>query len=226
MDHTRARIVRKNEVLIENTKSISQVLTDFCQNTSGHGFQYWVSASTYFERTLWVCIVACGFTFASIMVSSALSHWFKNPSSVAIRTFSKPAREVEFPAITICNEKGFDVGEYIRAVFDNFQYKCEKDYNCNETELLRSHFPAYFDKDVLNSSGSIVSFTPGIVTLYTKCKYGISFKLWTFDKFTKFHPSPSNLQNMEANQDCVDLKNSLLPHLVIPMVMANQGSVG
>ena len=85
MDHTRARRVRKKKVLFENTKSISQVLTDFCQNTSGHGFQYWVSASTYFERILWICIVACGFTFASIMVSSALSHWFKNPSSVAIR---------------------------------------------------------------------------------------------------------------------------------------------
>lgn len=135
---------RKKKVFIKNVRSLPQVFSDFCQNTSAHGFQYWVSTGSLVERLLWIVIVACGFTFASIMVHSAVTHWSNNPSSVAIKTFSKPANELPFPAITICNEHAFDVGQYLRAVFDNFQYSCDKGYNCHRTELLRSHFPGYF----------------------------------------------------------------------------------
>ena len=131
----------------ENVKSLRHVFSDFCQNTSAHGFQYWVSAGSLPERLLWITIVGCGFTFAFILVRSAMNQWFKNPSSVDIKTFSRSANEVPYPAITICNENGFDfdVGQYIRAVFDNFEYSCFKGegHNCNKAELLRSHFPGY-----------------------------------------------------------------------------------
>ena len=147
MEHEGRGRKRKKTVFSENAKSLPQVFSDFCQNTSAHGFQYWVSAGSLLERLLWISIVASGFTIAFLMVRSALSHWINNPSSVDIRTFSKPANELPFPAITVCNEHGFDVGQYIRAVFDNFQHSCVKGYNCNETELLRSHFPGYFGPD-------------------------------------------------------------------------------
>lgn len=126
-------------------KTLRQVLTDFCQNTSAHGFQYWVSSDSYFERLLWVAIVAFGFSTAYLLVQSVTSHWIHNPTSVAIKTLSKPANEVPYPAITICNENGFDIGQYIRAVFDNFEYTCSKGdrHDCGKTELLRSHFPGY-----------------------------------------------------------------------------------
>ena len=123
-------------------ESLIQVLSDYCKNTSAHGFQYWISSSSGLERLLWIAIVIAGFTSASVMVSSAIQHWIEFPTTVAIKTFSLPANDVPYPAITICNQNGYDVGEYLRAVFDNFQYKCDCN-ECKETELLRSHFPAF-----------------------------------------------------------------------------------
>ena len=57
---------KKKKVVIENVRSLPQVFSDFCQNTSGHGFQYWVSAGSFFERLLWIGIVVSGFTIASL----------------------------------------------------------------------------------------------------------------------------------------------------------------
>ena len=57
-------------------------------------------------------------------------------------------REVPYPAITICNPNGYDVGEYIRAVFDNFEFSCESGTDgCNKSRLLRADFPGYSSKD-------------------------------------------------------------------------------
>ena len=124
--------------------SIVQVLSDYCQNTTIHGIQYWISAGTVVERVLWVGIVCIGFATAFTLVSSAIQHWIDVPSKVTITTFSMPATEVPYPAITICNKNGKNVGEYLRAVFDNFQYACsEYGGDCEKTKLLRSHFPTY-----------------------------------------------------------------------------------
>ena len=42
------------------------------------------------------------------------------------------------------NPNGYDVGEYIRAVFDNFEYSCTSNSEeCKKSELLRAHFPGW-----------------------------------------------------------------------------------
>ena len=126
----------------QNGQSLSQVLKDFCRNTSAHGFHYWVSAGSYIERLFWVAVVMSGFVIASTMVSSVITHWNNHPTDVAVKTFSMPAGGVEYPAITICNQNGYDTTEYLRAVFDNFQYACDGE-DCKDSELLRSHFRTY-----------------------------------------------------------------------------------
>ena len=65
-------------------------------------------------------------------------------------------REVPYPAITICNPNGHDVGEYIRAVFDNFEYSCESD-KCEKSRLLRTDFPGFSSE-----SGAAVSNFHGV----------------------------------------------------------------
>ena len=135
------KVPKKKERL---SSSFAQVLSDYCQSTTIHGLQYWISAGTLAERILWIGIVCTGFASAFTLVSSAIRHWIEVPSKVAITTFSMPATQVHYPAITICNQNGNDVGEYLRAVFDNFQYACtEHSGDCERTQLLRSHFPAY-----------------------------------------------------------------------------------
>ena len=60
---------------------------------------------------------------------------------MSIETFSLPATSLAYPAITVCNGYRYDVGEYIRAVYNNFESKCSvKEDNCNATKYLRSHF--------------------------------------------------------------------------------------
>ena len=97
--------------------TIVQVLSDYCKNTTIHGLQYWVSTGTVVEQILWVGIVFIGFVTAFTMVSSAIKHWIDVPSKVTITTFSMPATKVHYPAITICNPNGNNVGEYIRNIF-------------------------------------------------------------------------------------------------------------
>ena len=48
----------------------SQILFEFCQETSGHGIQYWVSARSTVEKVSWVIVVLIGFVTASMMVSN------------------------------------------------------------------------------------------------------------------------------------------------------------
>ena len=132
-----------------------QVLTDYCANTTGHGFQYWFSAGTTLERAFWVVVVFIGLLLGLVMVSAALKNWSDNPEKVAIKTFSKPAREVPYPAITICNPKGYDVGEYIRAIFDNFEFSCEKGKCDSSPGSLRADFPGFSSE-----SGALVNHIP------------------------------------------------------------------
>ncbi len=62
---------------------------------------------------------------------------------VSIETFSLPATDLHYPAITVCKTSPYDVGEYLRAVYDNFQMECCATGN-EDTQLLREHFPGFF----------------------------------------------------------------------------------
>ena len=49
-----------DEPSIITVSSCSQVLSDYCANTTGHGFQYWFSAGSTLERAFWVVVVFIG----------------------------------------------------------------------------------------------------------------------------------------------------------------------
>ena len=64
-------------------------------------------------------------------------------SEVGIERFTLPVTELPYPAITVCKKNGlYDPGEYLRAVFNQFQYAYSKDDegSCNKTASLRSHY--------------------------------------------------------------------------------------
>ncbi len=64
-------------------------------------------------------------------------------------SFSSPATELFYPAISICKRHKYDTGEYLRAVFDNYQYAstCKGSAECNATEALRKNFAFYVHTD-------------------------------------------------------------------------------
>ncbi len=63
---------------------------------------------------------------------------------VGIETFSFPVTDLHHPAITVCKSDRFDAGEYVRAVYDNFEYRCKGSRgssSCGKRKLLQEHFP-------------------------------------------------------------------------------------
>ena len=106
--------------------------------------------------------MASGFICAFLLVTSSVNEWINNPTGirrmsfnlakiiilltifleVEISTFSLPVTTLQYPAITICKENGFyDVGEYIRLVFNQFRYVCiQGNESCNDTALLKNHY--------------------------------------------------------------------------------------
>ena len=62
---------------------------------------------------------------------------------MGIESFTLSVTELPYPAITICKKKGlYDPGEYLRAVFNQFQYAYRKNDkgSCIDTATLRSHY--------------------------------------------------------------------------------------
>jgi hypothetical protein len=52
-------------------------------------------------------------------------------------------QEVDFPAVTLCNPKGQDTGEYVRAVFNNFVFLEKK--VANKSSRLKELFKPFMD---------------------------------------------------------------------------------
>ncbi len=83
-------------------------------------------------------------------------------TEVILDNFSSAPTDLAMPAITVCKSSKYDVGEYLRAVFDNFEYACEwnektmRENNCTGSGLLRKHFKALttdrFDLDGNNDN--------------------------------------------------------------------------
>ena len=62
---------------------------------------------------------------------------------MGIETFTLSVTELPYPAVTICKKNGlYDPGEYLRAVFNQFQYAYRKDEagSCEKTADLRDHY--------------------------------------------------------------------------------------
>ena len=54
------------------------------------------------------------------------------PTHVRIETFDHPATNLLYPAVTICKKHNYDVAEYLRFIFDNF--------DASQDLLLQDHF--------------------------------------------------------------------------------------
>jgi hypothetical protein len=54
-------------------------------------------------------------------------------------------QEVDFPAVTFCNPRGLDVGEYVRAIFNNFMF-LEKKTTKKGSYRLKKMFTKFLDK--------------------------------------------------------------------------------
>ena len=140
----------------------------YCEVCTPHGFSYWVSSKRTGEKLFWIGVVLLCFTGSSYFIKTALEDWNNNPTQTTINALGIPITSLDHPAITICKPNGiYDIGEYLRAVFNNFQFTCksEKDSeSCQAVNLLRSQYSAYSDQNQ-TKPGNLVSTSYSIFLL-------------------------------------------------------------
>jgi hypothetical protein len=54
------------------TSTLLSTGREYCNNTSIHGYGYWISSSNICERVFWVTIVLIGFSFSGYIVKAAV----------------------------------------------------------------------------------------------------------------------------------------------------------
>ena len=74
----------------KDTKSVLKAnATAYCETSSIHGFEYWVTADNRFERLCWVVIVTVFFTCAAFIIAASFKEWREKPGIVVIQSFSE-----------------------------------------------------------------------------------------------------------------------------------------
>ena len=82
--HTKAQEIQKEKKNIVLSNAI-----EYCENTTIHGFSYWVSCESLPQKLFWVATVVAGLFCACLINSSAVQGWIDKPATTVIQTFSK-----------------------------------------------------------------------------------------------------------------------------------------
>ncbi len=61
----------------------------YCEETTLHGFAYFVKAPRLVERILWVAVVIGFATYAGHIIGIAIKDWNEHPTATYIQTYSK-----------------------------------------------------------------------------------------------------------------------------------------
>ena len=119
---------------------------EYCEVSTLHGFSYWLSKRTV-DKLFWVGVVFVCFASSGYFLKTAIEDWRENPIQTTINALGIPITNLDHPAVTICKPNGiYDIGEYLRAVFNNFQFSCKFERgseSCKSPNLVRSHYSTY-----------------------------------------------------------------------------------
>lgn len=96
---------------------IKDTYSEFCANTSIHGFQYFGQHRPWKEIFFWIVVFVVSIYFCSSMIVKVYVKWYETPVIVTLSEKSTPIWNIPFPAITICPEtkRGLnETGGYFR----------------------------------------------------------------------------------------------------------------
>lgn len=81
---------------------INEMIREFCENTSFHGFSEWYRAQNVFMKTLWVIIISCSLIGTSYEVFNVINDYRRAPTST-VYEFETPDDGLIFPQVLLCN---------------------------------------------------------------------------------------------------------------------------
>jgi hypothetical protein len=65
---------------------------------------------------------------------------------------SQSVQEVDFPSVTICNQRGHDAGEYVRSIFNNFAFLERVGRENGSSARLQKMFQPFLDRVTVSGS--------------------------------------------------------------------------
>lgn len=175
---------------------IKDTYSEFCANTSIHGFQYFGQHRPWKEIFFWIVVFVVSIYFCSSMIVKVYVKWYETPVIVTLSEKSTPIWNIPFPAITICPEtkRGLnETGGYFRyfSVQTIFSY----------SPMILTPVPSYLElmgrlKNYLNNNQRFdVNFTSSdlvdILTLLHLCEVETNISIPTFE-----HPPIDIIHNL------------------------------
>lgn len=98
-------------------KDLKKGLTDYCSETSAHGFRYVVEGRNILEKSFWILIMTIGFFYCGYQIYEAFSYWEEHPLMTTIDAVDLPVHELDFPAITVCDTESLKMPRRNRWMF-------------------------------------------------------------------------------------------------------------
>lgn len=75
--------------------------SEFCSETTAHGFGRLASSSSAIERLIWLVCLLSALTYTFVQGFRLVSDYFSYP--VDVKVTMKHTEDLEFPAIVVCN---------------------------------------------------------------------------------------------------------------------------
>ncbi|XP_013101819.2 pickpocket protein 28-like [Stomoxys calcitrans] len=85
-------------------QSLEEVYSEFCSNTTIHGFQYFGQHRPWKEVIFWIAMFVASIFFCTYIIVQLYGKWCETPVIVSLSEKSTPIWNIPFPAVTICPE--------------------------------------------------------------------------------------------------------------------------
>ena len=116
-------------------------------------FAFQLSSLKHFHFQL--VIISIGFYMSGNIIRSAIHEWYTDPVITSLDSIATPIEFVQFPTVTVCNDKGNEVHDnwafiesllnFLHLVCDTPSGQIQHGEYCNGTDLLRHDFKYLFE---------------------------------------------------------------------------------
>ena len=212
------------------------------------------NVSTFISSFQGVIIMVC-FTLSCSMINNSIQDWNRNPVLITVDNIETSLSEVDFPALTVCNEPQYQPDNWAlpEMVLNAFAFVCNPKYSpedCQKTEALRKDFKpvlnAIFDelsqlvtkskfhyesleKYFLQSKvDAVIQSILANLTTIQKLEDTMKSSIGKFGTYHQFIYNfvPESKENVECKKDCLKLKNKVLILLFKAQVLGFNSRMG
>ena len=102
-------------------------ISTFFVETSVHGFKYIVEdGAALWEKLFWTVTLCFSLTIAGVLFSDSILAWQTEPMVINLGETGLPVRNLDFPAVTVCNDQVSDRWYFIEAILNIIDINCRK----------------------------------------------------------------------------------------------------